>query len=34
MPIEFGIQTAPQHNTYDELFAGWQTAERECFDHA
>ncbi len=34
MPIEFGIQTAPQHNTYDELLAVWQTAEREGFDHA
>ena len=33
-PTEFGIQTAPQHVSYAELLAIWQTAEREGLDHA
>ena len=33
-PIEFGIQTGPQHVTYPELLSVWQHVEREGFDHA
>ncbi len=33
-PIEFGIQTGPQHVTYPELLSVWQCVEREGFDHA
>ena len=33
-PIEFGIQTGPQHVTYPELLSIWQHVEREGFDHA
>jgi hypothetical protein len=33
-PIEFGIQTGPQHADYDEILAVWQTVEAEGFDHA
>ncbi|GAB4321923.1 MAG: LLM class F420-dependent oxidoreductase [Dehalococcoidia bacterium] len=33
-PIEFGIQTGPQHATFDEILAIWRTAEEAGFDHA
>lgn len=33
-PIRFGIQTAPQHVSFDEMRACWQTAERAGFDIA
>ena len=33
-PIEFGIQTGPQHVTYPELLSVWQHVEREGYDHA
>lgn len=33
-PIEFGIQTGPQHTAFDEVLAIWRTAEAAGFDHA
>jgi F420-dependent oxidoreductase-like protein len=33
-PVEFGIQTAPQHVSFPDLLAVWQLVEREGFDHA
>lgn len=32
--MEFGIQTGPQHASYDQILAVWQLVEREGFDHA
>ena len=32
--IEFGIQTPPQHVTYEALRDVWRLAEREGYDHA
>lgn len=32
--MEFGIQTGPQHATYDEILSIWRTAEEAGFDHA
>ncbi len=33
-PVEFGIQTGPQHVAYADILAVWQHVEREGFDHA
>lgn len=33
-PIEFGIQTGPQHAEYSQILEAWQTVEKEGFDHA
>lgn len=33
-PIEFGIQTGPQHAAFADILAVWQLVEREGFDHA
>ncbi len=33
-PIEFGIQTGPQHADYQQILEVWQLVEREGFEHA
>ncbi len=33
-PMEFGIQTGPQHVAYSDVLAVWQTVEQAGFDHA
>lgn len=33
-PMEFGIQTGPQHATYEQILRVWRHVEREGFDHA